>query len=64
VAAQDFIANLAKVFGENISRAIVEQHNDRYLEEYDMIRQTLGAGNRDFVYPALNAGVPGNFHPA
>lgn len=35
VAAQDFLASLGKVFGENISRAIVENHDSNYLAEYD-----------------------------
>ena len=56
VAAQDFVTNLAKVFGENIARAIVESHDSRYIDEYDMLRQQLGGmggpGMNDFVYPA------------
>ena len=55
MAAQDFIANLSKVFGENIAKAIVENHDPRYLDEYHMIKQQLsgtqGPGMQDFIYP-------------
>ena len=67
VAAQDFIANLSKVFGENIAKAIVENHDRRYLDEYHVIKQQLsgsqGPGMQDFVYPppehqAFPSGMP------
>ena len=47
--------NLSKVFGEGITRAIVESHNPGYIDEYDMLKQQLGGmqgpGMQDFVYP-------------
>lgn len=39
VAAQDFIASLSKVFGDNIARAIVENHDASLVGEYDQIKQ-------------------------
>lgn len=52
VAAQDFLASLSKVFGENITRAIVENHDSSYVAEYDGIKQNAaGFGGQDFVYP-------------
>lgn len=38
IAAQDFIDGLGKVFGETISRAIVENYDSKYLAEYDTIK--------------------------
>lgn len=59
VAAQDFINSLSKVFGENISRAIIESHDSKYLAEYDQIKQQLsgmsGPGMQDFIYPGASA---------
>ena len=54
VAAQDFINGLSKVFGANIARAIVENHDSKYLAEYDQIKQTLSGMQGmqpDFIYP-------------
>ena len=65
VAAQDFLANLGKVFGENIARAIVENHDAGKVEEYDRIKQQLsGQGSQDFQYPGASPfgsrpGAPG-----
>ena len=55
LAAQDFLMELNKVYGESICRAIVENHDSKYLETFDKIKAEANAGKQDFVYPAQQA---------
>ena len=47
LSAHDFILELGKVYGEGIFKAILEQHDDRYVEKYDQ-----------FKMEAMNSGLP------
>lgn len=51
VAAQDFLITLEKVYGENITKAIIESQNPSYLEEFMMFKQASMNHVGDFVYP-------------
>lgn len=37
-AAQDFLLKLNKVYGDGIFRAIIENHDSRYLQDLDMYK--------------------------
>jgi len=52
---------LERTYGENIFKAIVEAHDDRYLAELKKYKEHgAAAQHQDFVYPVRNpaAGVP------
>ena len=52
IAAQEFILDLEKTYGENIFRAILESHDDRYNNDLKEYKEAgLRAANMDFVYP-------------
>jgi hypothetical protein len=38
-AAQDFILEVNKVYGENITRALIENHDSRYSREFETIKE-------------------------
>ena len=58
LAAQDFLMELNKVYGENIFRAIIEGHDSKYLETFDKIKATAATGHQDFIYPTNQAAHP------
>jgi hypothetical protein len=52
ISAQDFILFLEKTYGENIFKAILESHDDRYIAELKTYKeQGAMMQNQDFVYP-------------
>ena len=55
LAAQDFLLELSKVYGDGICRAIIENHDSKYLATFDKIKAEANAGQQDFVYPAQPA---------
>jgi hypothetical protein len=61
VAAQDFILDLEKTYGNGIFKAILEGHDERYVQDLERYRQEgIKTGPQDFVYPPQPAGA-GNF---
>jgi len=53
-AAQDFLVECDKTYGENIFKAIVEGHDERYVSDLKTIKENyfrfLGK-QQDFIYP-------------
>ena len=60
-AAQDFIIECDKQYGENIFKAVVEGHNDRYIEQLAQIKEDykrFSNKQQDFVYPPTQGHMP------
>lgn len=52
ISAQDFVLDLEKTYGENIFKAILEAHDDRYLGDLQKYKEAgLRSANMDFIYP-------------
>ena len=52
IAAQEFIMAMEKMYGENIFKAIVESHDDRYLKQLSEYKLSkVNVQTKDFIYP-------------
>jgi hypothetical protein len=57
VAAQDFILDMEKTYGSGIFRAILEGHDQRFIQDLERFKQEgSNTGPQDFIYPPLAAG--------
>lgn len=60
IAAQEFIVDLEQTYGENIFKAILESHDDRYINDLKQYKEAgLRAANMDFVYPPREGAFAG-----
>lgn len=57
VAAQDYILAMSKTYGESIFKAIVEGHDERYLDELKRIKD-VDSKPKDFIYPTMQGQSP------
>ena len=55
VAAQDFILDLEKTYGPGIFKAILEGHDQRFIQDLERFKQEGSTGCQDFIYPPLAA---------
>merc|ERR1719263_1745122 len=62
-AAQDFILELEKTYGPNIFKAIVESHDERFVNDLLKYKEFSSNGPKDFNYPAMKFEVPGALNP-
>lgn len=55
ISAQDFVLAMEKVYGENIFKAIVEGHDERYLPDLQRFKEDAARMMpTDFQYPISN----------
>lgn len=57
VAAQDFILEMEKTYGENIFKAIVESHDERFVKDLNTYKSLKNYGERDFYYGPQGGGM-------
>ena len=63
VAAQDYLLRLNKIYGEKITFALIENHNPKYVQEFQTIKAANTSSQNEFNYPAFGQNMIPGGHP-